>query len=173
MRSNIDTICALPKQPNALAVIYYNHANTSAVPNTTAWPYTDDGRCANVRMKLRADWISTLTYRQDDLSLTTPFFPITPAPVPAFMQELVIDEAVNATGHLDWRINYQPFRGNYNYPLLLLAQEKNTSYPMDPEWNVYNFGSNGTVRLVVNNNSTISHVRTVLTNADCSAKALD
>ncbi|MCJ1319188.1 hypothetical protein MMC15_004521 [Xylographa vitiligo] len=140
MRSNIDTICALPKQPNALAVIYYNHANTSAVPNTTAWPYTDDGRCAN-----------------DDLSLTTPFFPITPAPVPAFTQELVIDEAVNATGHLDWRINYQPFRGNYNYPLLLLAQEKNTSYPMDPEWNVYNFGSNGTVRLVVNNNSTISH----------------
>lgn len=95
---------------------------------------------------------------KDELSLTTPFYKITPNPEPAFTQEVVIDEVVNATGNLEWRMNYQPFRGNYNYPLLLLAQEKNTSFSMNPEWNVYNFGSNETVRMVINNNSTISHV---------------
>ena len=60
---------------------------------------------------------------------------------------------------MEWRINHQAFRANYNGPLLLLAQEQNTTYP--PESNVFQTGSNQTVRLIVNNNSTSQHVRII------------
>lgn len=60
---------------------------------------------------------------------------------------------------MEWRINHQAFRADYNDPLLLLAQEQNNTYP--PESNVFQTGSNQTVRLVVNNNSTSQHVRTI------------
>ena len=60
---------------------------------------------------------------------------------------------------MEWRINHQAFRANYNDPLLLLAQEQNTTYP--PESNVFQTGSNQTVRLIVNNNSTSQHVRII------------
>ena len=60
---------------------------------------------------------------------------------------------------MEWRINHQAFRADYNNPLLLLAQEQNTTYP--PESNVFQTGSNQTVRLIVNNNSTSQHVRII------------
>ena len=36
-------------------------------------------------------------------------------------------------------------------PLLLLVNQGNTSYPDDPEWNVYNFGQNTSIRVVLYN----------------------
>lgn len=39
----------------------------------------------------------------------------------------------------------------YSNPLLLLANQGNTSYPNDPQWNVYNFGSNSSIRIVLRN----------------------
>jgi len=139
MRSNISTICNLPLQPQALAEIYYQKADTTTQPTTEPWPSIDNGKCNN-----------------DDLSLTTPYYSITPNPDPAKTFEVIVDEKVNATGHLEWRLNQQAFRGNYNKPLLLLAQEKNQTY--EPEWNVVHPGDSKTVRLIINNNSTISHV---------------
>lgn len=41
---------------------------------------------------------------------------------------------------------------------MLLAAPGNTSYPADPEWNVYNFGSNSSVRIVLINNTTLAHL---------------
>lgn len=139
MRSNISTICNLPLQPQALAQIYYQGADTTKDPTSKPWPYTDNGRCNN-----------------DDLSLTTPFYPITPDPKPAKTYNIMIDAIVNATGHLEWRLNEQRFRGNYNKPLLLQAQQKN--YTFAPEWNVIQPGNAKSVRFIVNNNSSISHV---------------
>lgn len=81
---------------------------------------------------------------------------MTPSPKPSTTITLLIDRIINSTGNMEWRINHQPFRANFNDPLLLLAQEQNTTYP--PESNVYQTGSNQTVRLVVNNNSTSQHV---------------
>ena len=49
-----------------------------------------------------------------------------------------------------------PYTDNYNKPLLLLAQKKNQTY--EPEWNVIQPENSKTVRLIINNNSTISHV---------------
>ena len=139
MRSSISTICNLPLQPHALAGVYYEDANVTNLPNTQAWPYIDDGKCHN-----------------DDLSLTTPYYAITPDPHPSRTYEVDVDEQVNATGQLEWRLNHQAFRGDYNQPLLLLAQAKNQTY--EPEWNVLEPGNSKTVRLVISNNSTISHV---------------
>lgn len=139
MRSNISTICNLPLQPQALAEVYYNGADTTKQPATQPWPYTDNGRCNN-----------------DDLSLTTPYYAITPNASPEKTFTIMIDTFINATGHLEWRLNEQAFRGNYNNPLLLQAQGKNETY--DPEWNVLQPGDARSVRLIINNNSTISHV---------------
>ena len=69
-----------------------------------------------------------------------PFFPITPTPTPEFTQVINITATVNATGSFVWLMNNQTFRANYDNPLLLLASEGNESYPLDPEWNVYDFG---------------------------------
>lgn len=41
--------------------------------------------------------------------------------------------------------------------MLLLAKTGNDSYPYDPQWNVYNFGTNSSIRLVVTNSSPLSH----------------
>jgi hypothetical protein len=38
-------------------------------------------------------------------------------------------------------MNDVSFRVNYDHPVLLLAHLGNVSYPNDPQWNVYNFGS--------------------------------
>jgi hypothetical protein len=55
-------------------------------------------------------------------------------------------------------MNGYPFQADYNDPLLLLANEKNYSYPYNPEWNVINFGQNTSIRLVIWNNNTGPHV---------------
>ena len=47
MRSDISSICASSKRPNALAAIYFDSADTSAAPATTATSY-DDTHCGNV-----------------------------------------------------------------------------------------------------------------------------
>ncbi|KAL8923535.1 MAG: hypothetical protein Q9172_003071 [Xanthocarpia lactea] len=142
MRSNISTICNLPRQPQALAKIFYGEADTAQHPTTEPWPYADNGKCNN-----------------HDLNLTTPVYAIAPNSTPAKTFEIIIDQQVNATGHLEWRLNQQAFRGNYNRPLLLLAQETNQIY--NPEWNIIETGNSTTVRLIINNNSSISHVRYV------------
>ena len=38
-----------------------------------------------------------------------------------------------------------------SYSLLALGQAGNLSFPLDPEWNVYNFGTNSSIRLIVYN----------------------
>ena len=48
-------------------------------------------------------------------------------------------------------MNGQTFRANYDYSLLLLAKQGNVSFPQDPEWNVYNFGTNTSIRIVMKN----------------------
>jgi hypothetical protein len=158
MRSNISQLCSLPNQPNALAVIYYDTDSspqgsemagynrtptgysTSATPTSTPWNIPDPGTCAN-----------------DDLNKTVPYYAITPTTNPATTQNIEINSEVNDTGHFLWTMNNQSFRANYNNPVLLLANQGNTSYPDDPQWNVYNFGSNSSIRVHVTNPTTVAH----------------
>lgn len=49
MRSNISEICNLPLQPHGLAAIYYDDADTNALPTSAANFYPgDDGTCTTV-----------------------------------------------------------------------------------------------------------------------------
>ena len=131
--------CTEPaNQPLALAPIYYEHANTSAVPKSAAQVDSTDP-CAN-----------------DDLSVTKPTFAMNPG-TPSTTTDIAVDFAINATGHLVWTMNNSTFRINYNDPLLLLAKTGNTSYPYDPQFNVYNFGSNSSVRIHLKNLTPTSH----------------
>ena len=138
MRSNISTICSSANQPAALAAIYYDEADTAVNPTSTAWDVPDPGTCEN-----------------DDLAITVPFYPIKPTMQPATTRTLEITFEFNATGSFLYLVDNQTFRADYNYPILLLANQGNFTYPA--EWNVKNFGSNSSIRVVVNNPSLAAH----------------
>ncbi len=131
MRSNISTLCADSGSPNALTAVYYDKADTTKAPTSTAWNVPDPGTCEN-----------------DDLSLTVSYYSIAAA-TPSTTQTMVIDLIQNSTGSFLWQLDGTSFRGDYNDPILLLAAKGNLSYPA--EWNVKNFGTNNTVRVVINN----------------------
>ena len=95
MRSDISTNCSLTNQPHALAAIYYDDANTTLKPNSTATPYNDT-HCGN-----------------DPLSSTVPFFPFPATSNPATTQTIDITFGANATGHFVWFMNGESFRANY------------------------------------------------------------
>ncbi|KAH8790649.1 Cupredoxin [Hyaloscypha finlandica] len=125
--------CSDDYQPLATAIFYYSHK--VLVSNSTAWPALKDSLadCGN-----------------DDISLSVPWYPITPTE-PTVTQEMVIGLTQNETGHYLWTINNSSFRANYNHPVLLLSNKGNNSYPDSPEWNVYNFGNNASIRIVLVN----------------------
>ncbi|TVY44289.1 oxidoreductase [Lachnellula subtilissima] len=137
MRSNISTICGITTQPAALAAIYYDRADTSKPPTSTAWDIPDPGTCAN-----------------DDLSLTVPYYPVAPS-TPSTTQTLEINYHFNDTGHFLWTLGANSFRADYNQPILLMANKGNFTYPDD--WNVQNYGTNTTIRIVVNNPGSAAH----------------
>lgn len=132
MRSFISK-CSDSSQPLGLAAIYYDGADTTKTPVSVATPF-DDTKCGN-----------------DPLDQTVPFFPFPATTTPATTQNISITIGANATGNVLWKMNGQSFRGNMNHPVLLLANAGNTSYPNDPQWNVYNFGTNSSVRIIVKN----------------------
>ena len=68
-----------------------------------------------------------------------------------------VNVSVNTTGHLVWTINDSVFKGDYNNPLLLLAKAGNGNYTMNLQRNIYDVGSNATVRVVITNHSPTSH----------------
>lgn len=95
MRSDISTTCSLTNQPNALAAIYYDKADTTAKPNTTATTYSD-AHCGN-----------------DPLTSTTPFFPFPATKNPATTETIDITFGANASGNNVWKMNGESFRGDY------------------------------------------------------------
>ena len=95
MRSDISTNCSLTNQPHALAAIYYDKADTSKTPNTTATAYSDT-HCGN-----------------DPLSSTTPFFPFPATSNPATTQNIDITFGQNSSGNFVWFMNGESFRANY------------------------------------------------------------
>lgn len=139
MRSNISGKCSFANNPLALAAIYYNGADTTSVPISVATPF-DDSHCGN-----------------DDLSKTVPFFPFPSTPTPETTTTIGITLHENQTHYSLWWMNESSFRANYNQPILLLANMGNTSYPFDPQWNVYNFGQNNSVRIILENHTGAAH----------------
>ncbi|KAH6609155.1 multicopper oxidase [Trichoderma cornu-damae] len=140
MRSNISEICNLPLQPHGLAAIYYDDADTNALPTSAANFYPgDDGSCTT-----------------DPLNVTVPYYPIQPSE-PSITQFITINEIVNATGNLVWTIDGSAAHVDYNKAIYLLANENNLTYPLEPTWNVYNIYDNSSVRIVLQNAHEFSH----------------
>lgn len=88
---------------------------------------------------------------------TVPYYPQA-VPNPSVTYDLTINTIINETGHKLYVMNGSPFQGDYNHPILLLADEKNYSYPLDPKWNVVNFDSNSSIRVNIWNNNSAPHV---------------
>lgn len=141
MRSSISTNCSLTFQPDAYAIVYYQNADTTTEPTTTKWP-VDDSYCGN-----------------DPLPSAVPYFPIAPPPVDTRV-DVAVSFAINSTGNFIWTVDGSSFRTDYNNPILPLLQANNATdnianFP--DEWNIYNFGSNKSFVIVVNNQNPIAH----------------
>ncbi|KAH8595066.1 Cupredoxin [Bisporella sp. PMI_857] len=142
--------CSLSNGPEAKAIAYYttealklSSTGVPTMPQTVAWPdFTASvlTGCAN-----------------DALTRTRPWYPIAAATTPATTKVIDINLIQNATGHILWTMNGVSFRANYNQPILLLSNLGNNSYPNSPQWNVYNFGSNSSVRIHLRNPLPIVH----------------
>lgn len=130
MRSNL-TSCSPAHQPYAVAVVYYDKANTSTTPDSRAWDVPDPGNCAN-----------------DPLGTTEPLFPIAVLP-PTMVHEMGIELFRNESDVALWRFNGVSMRTDYNSPVILLANDGVFRYP--EEWNVVNCRNHTAIRIVVNN----------------------
>ena len=118
--------------PEGVAAIYYPFQSSSKLPTTTSTVSAADlARCSN-----------------DDLSQTVAWCASKPDPKPPTTETIEIVFGSNGTNFV-WFMNGVSFRGDYNDPTLLAVGAGNTTF--EPEWNVFDFGSNSSVRIVVKN----------------------
>lgn len=132
MRSNL-TNCSPNRQPNAVAAVYYDKADTDKAPTSQAWNIPEDPSCTN-----------------EDLAKTEPLYPMA-VPKPTYTQTMEIELFKNASDVTLWKFNGVSMRTHYNEPVLLVANEGNFTFPR--EWNVVNYYSNSSVRIIVRNRS--------------------
>ena len=88
---------------------------------------------------------------KDPLDKTTPAIPQAAALIPSTTETIAVNLTTNVTGHHIWILNNITQYTDYNEPLLRLAAQGKEAYPLGSEANVYNFGANHTVRIVMNN----------------------
>ncbi|EAQ89553.1 hypothetical protein CHGG_06172 [Chaetomium globosum CBS 148.51] len=136
MRSNLTT-CAPARQPNAVAAVYYDQADTSTTPSSKAWDIPNPDLCAN-----------------EDLHITEPLYPI-PLPEPTLTQNMDIELYKNASNVTLWKFNGVSMRTDYNSPVILLANDGNFTYPA--QWNVVNYHKHTSIRIIVNNKGPVAH----------------
>jgi hypothetical protein len=83
---------------------------------------------------------------------------MTPPSNPQAIQTININYIINGSGVVLFTFGGISFKTNYNKPVLLLESQNNcpaSSY--DPDWNVYNFGKNASIRLILTNSVPQSH----------------
>ncbi|KAI9688965.1 MAG: hypothetical protein M1822_000702 [Bathelium mastoideum] len=110
----------------ALAVVYYEDAKNGTLP-TTSDPSAET--CGAVGLSAGSE---------------TPFYPMAPGE-PSTTINVNITAGSNGTQRL-WYMNNSSFRGDYNSPTLLEAKVGNQSFA--PDWNVYNTGTNSSIRMI-------------------------
>lgn len=132
-KSAFDGGCTLNDgvSPEAVAAIYYEKANNTAVPKTTSSVSEDViNNCDN-----------------DPLDQTVPLLALQPSS-DVTSQQIDITFASNGTHNLFF-MNNSTFRANYNDPALLEAKLGNTNFPASA--NIYDFGGASSIRLVLYN----------------------
>ncbi|KAI1826659.1 multicopper oxidase [Xylaria intraflava] len=145
MRSTLAGNCSDAYTREAKAVVSYQGYNSNIqLPNSTISPAA-----------AKADEVTTLC-RNDDLRKTIPYYPQKLDLQPDTVETINIDLFTNATGNHVWITNNRTQYTDYNTPILLEAAKANFTH-LDPSANVYNFGSNKTVRIVLNTNYQSDH----------------
>jgi len=136
MRSNI-TSCTQANQPLALAVIYYDDANTTETPTSQAWDVADPGTCEN-----------------DPLTDTVPVY-VMPVATPDYTMTMNVGLTVNATNVTLITFNNISGVVDFSDPVLPAVTHGNLTFP--PVRNVINLGENNTVRMIINNPGPAAH----------------
>ncbi|KAJ9642140.1 hypothetical protein H2204_002509 [Knufia peltigerae] len=136
IRSN--ATCTSSNQPYALAALYYDDADLTALPKSSPWRYQNVG-CDN-----------------DQLGQTVPLYSIDLGE-PANTMVLDMTAGKNASGIWLWYINNSSFRTDYNEPILLLTKDGKTTYDDQPDWNVFDMGNSSSYRFVINNHTPKPH----------------
>ncbi|KAI1392521.1 putative multicopper oxidase [Hypoxylon trugodes] len=136
LRSNI-TSCNKSKQPLALAAIYYEGADNNTMPTSTPWPIASPDNCET-----------------DDTDLAEPLYPMK-LPEPSWTQHMDISAYRNSSGNFLWEFGGVAARVDYNDPVLLRAAD--TGFEFDPEYNIINYGTNTSIRLIINNPTPAAH----------------
>ncbi|KAI0599464.1 multicopper oxidase-domain-containing protein [Biscogniauxia sp. FL1348] len=140
LRANL-TSCSSARQPDALAAIYYEGADADAVvPASAPWDVRDPGDCAN-----------------DDLARTKPHAAAA-LPEPSWTQNMDVGLFQNASGHRLWKFGGVTARVDYNDPSLLrVARGGAGDLAFAPEMNVVDYGTNSSIRFIVNNPTPAAH----------------
>lgn len=136
MRSNIT--CFEARQPHALAMVYYESADTKSPPSSTPWPNPAPG-CAN-----------------DALEKTIPAYPMA---LPNSDKTITLEMTVrpNASGVWLWYMNNSTFHANLSSPVLSLAASGADSSTFEPSWNVYDMKSARSYRFISYNRTPGPH----------------
>jgi FtsP/CotA-like multicopper oxidase with cupredoxin domain len=143
LRVRQPTLCALAYQPFAVASIHYKGFDTDATPLSLP----------------QLEWLTPrlLDCQSDPLRVTEPLLAFQP-PEPDVTLKVDIKSYTNESGHILYFMNGHTFRANYNEPTLLTAQAGNlTQLEQEDDKNVYNFGTNQSVRIVFQNYVPFSH----------------
>ncbi|RMZ66481.1 multicopper oxidase [Pyrenophora seminiperda CCB06] len=121
--------------PNALAAVYYEDADTDAIPESTS-----DVTQAQLEQ-----------CKNDPITLGIPLCKI-PVEEPDHIEQ--VDMVFQSNGsHFVWFMNDSPYHGDYNAPTLLKAKLGESDFK--PEWNVYEFPDAKHVRIVLVNHGLI------------------
>lgn len=136
LRANL-TSCSGANQPLAMAGVFYENADVNAIPTSKPWDVPDPGNCAN-----------------DPLTDTVPSYKIA-LPEASWTHQLDIGTFVNETNNFLWTFGGVSARVDYNNPTLLQAKEGNFTFA--PDMNVIDFGSNSSVKVIINNPTPAPH----------------
>ncbi|KAI0011981.1 multicopper oxidase-domain-containing protein [Xylariaceae sp. FL0662B] len=136
LRANM-TSCSLTTQPLALAAVYYEGADENAIPASAPWDGIASDNCAT-----------------DDALFASPYYPMA-VPEPSWTQHMDISEFRNASGNYLWNFGNVTARVDFNDPPLLRAAKGDLQF--DPDMNVINYGTNSSIRIIVNNPTPSAH----------------
>ena len=179
MRAVIDSSCFpnTTRQDTALAAIYYPEADTTERPTTNGTGFAP-GFCTNVSclQSLFLQQASIIDQRPGSSFPNSTSLPHQASCYPScnadvryrrcdqqnrlrhvFRQQLEFPRRLQVSfPHLPTKQNI-PTHSSLSNPLLLLAAEGNTSYPNHPDWNVYDFAQNTSIRAIIRNYFPLVH----------------
>ncbi len=133
-----DPLCGQTDGPDGRGIISYCDGDSAAEPTSTGLPIPPNTSCHN-----------------DDLSLTVPVYQ-DPVKEPDVTITITIAPIPDANGVFKWTMNGVGFQGDASAPLLFQTiTQDSTAFPR--ERNVYDLGSNQTVRVILVNTFVAPH----------------